>query len=202
MVSCDGNLELHLAQTLLSKERFPSQKCESEFRMTSATHNLKLSQSLNLTLQDHRGARKEAEFFASNSLLQEVDDSFRLHDLLLDFIGIKCQGEDALVEEAVKRQSQYLGRLAVLRDYADNGQFLEGFYSLIGLWRKLIELCGNERLEVNAYNASLGELGGAESEDASHAFWAVGRLFGLQVGQGANSLCNERGGITSLISSV
>eukprot|EP00903_Cladosiphon_okamuranus_P006464 g6324.t1 len=130
--------------------------------------------------QDHRGARKEAEVFASNSLLQEVGDSFRLHDLLLDFIAIKCQGEDALVEEAVKRQSQYLGRLAVLRGYANNGKFLKGLYSLIGLWRKLNDLGGNGRLEVATYSASLGELRGDESEDAAHVFWAVGRLLGLQ----------------------
>lgn len=58
---------------------------------------------------------EEADFFVSSSLLQEVDGSFRLNDLLLDFIRIKCQGEELLVAEAVERQSQYLGRLAVLR---------------------------------------------------------------------------------------
>lgn len=133
-------------------------------------------------MQDNRGARKEADFFVDNSLLQTVGGSFRLHDLLLDFIGIKCQGEDALIEEAVARQSQYLGRLAVLRDYSDDGELLEGFYSLIDLWRKLMELSGNEKLEMDAYNASLGELGEDESVDAAFVFGAVGRLFQLQVG--------------------
>lgn len=115
-----------------------------------------------------------------NSLLQEeVDGSFRLHDLLLDFIRIKCQGEDALIQEAVERQKQYLGRLAVLRGYSDNGEFLEGLYSLIGLWRSLVELSGKEQLEVDAYKASLGELGQAESTDAADIHSAVGRLFQL-----------------------
>jgi len=58
---------------------------------------------------------KEADFFVRNSLLQEVGDSFRLHDLLLDFIMAKCHGEDVLVAEAVEHQSQYLGKLGVLR---------------------------------------------------------------------------------------
>lgn len=117
-----------------------------------------------------------------NSLLQEVDDCFRLHDLLLDFVGMKCQGEDALIEEVVARQSQYLGRLDVLRGYSDNGNFLDGFYSLIGLWRKLVELSGNEQLEVDAYNASLGQLGEDQSEATGWALWAVATLFELQVG--------------------
>eukprot|EP00903_Cladosiphon_okamuranus_P006332 g6204.t1 len=50
--------------------------------------------------KDLWGARKEAEFFTSNSPFQEVDESFRLHDLLLDFITTKCKGEGSLVEEA------------------------------------------------------------------------------------------------------
>lgn len=62
-----------------------------------------------------------------------------------------------------------------------NGELLEGFYSLIGLWRKLVELSSDEQLEVDAYNESLGEFGEDESEDAANVFWAVGRLFELQV---------------------
>ena len=124
---------------------------------------------------------KEAEFLVGNSLLQEVDGSFRLHDLLLDFIALRCQGENVLVEQAVERQSQHLGELAVLRGYSDKGELLEGFYALIRLWRKLVELSDNKQLEVDAYNASLGQLGGNQSEDVAYVFWAVGRLFELQV---------------------
>eukprot|EP00752_Nemacystus_decipiens_P017370 g15565.t2 len=130
--------------------------------------------------KDHRGARKEAEFFVGSSLLEEVDGSFRLHDLLLDFIKMKCRGEDTLVEDAVQRQSRHLGELAVVRGYSDKGELLGGFYSLIALWRKLIELSHNEQLEVDAYNASLGELGEDQSGDTAYDFWAVGKLFDLQ----------------------
>ena len=49
--------------------------------------------------QDHRGAREGAEFLLGNSPLQEVGGSFRLHDLLLDSIVVRCQGEDALVKK-------------------------------------------------------------------------------------------------------
>lgn len=122
----------------------------------------------------------------SNSLLQEVDGSFRLHDLLLDFVRTRCEKE--IIDDAVKRQSQHLGRLAVLQDYAAKGESLEGFYSLIVLWRKLAELCGNEQVEVEAYHASLGELGDDESTRAAEAFSAVGRLLELEVSSGLSSL--------------
>ncbi|CAB1113194.1 unnamed protein product [Ectocarpus sp. CCAP 1310/34] len=128
--------------------------------------------------KDNMGARNEADFFVSNSLLQEVDGSFRVHDLLLDFARTRCEKE--IIDEAVERQSQFLGRLAVLRGYEAEGESLEGFYSLIVLWRKLAELCGNKQLEVEAYDASLGELGDDESTGAADAFSAVGRLLQLE----------------------
>ena len=126
------------------------------------------------------GARNEADFFVRNSLLQEVDGSFRLHDLLLDFVRTRCGKE--IIDEAVKRQSQYLGRLAVLQSYAAKGESLEGLHSLIVLWRKVAELCGNKQVEVEAYHASLGELGDDESIGAAGAFSVVGRLLELEVG--------------------
>jgi len=94
---------------------------------------------------------KEADFFVRNSLLQEVGDSFRLHDLLLDFIMAKCHGEDVLV-------------------------------SLIWLWQKLVDLSGNEQLEVDVYSTSLGELGDVESTDTAVMYQLVARLLDLQVG--------------------
>ena len=132
-------------------------------------------------MQDNRGAKKEADLFVSSSLLQEVDGSFRLHDLLLDFVRTRCHGEDVFVEEAVERQSLYLGRLAVLRGYSDKGESVEGLYSLIGLWRKLTELSGDKGREVDVYNKSLRELGDDESADTADTYRAVARLFYLQV---------------------
>eukprot|EP00903_Cladosiphon_okamuranus_P009156 g8749.t1 len=127
--------------------------------------------------KDNVGARNEADFFASNSLLQEVDGSFRLHDLLLDFLRTKCEKE--IIDQAVERQSLYLGTLAVLRDYKAKGESLEGFFSLIVLWQKQAQLCGKQ-LEVEVYHASLGELGDDESTGAADAFSAVGRLLELE----------------------
>ena len=135
-------------------------------------------------LQDNRGAKRAADLFVSISLLQEVDGSFRLHDLLLDFVRIKSHGEDALVTEAVERQSMYLGRLDVLRAYHDQGETLGGLYSLISLWRKLTELSGNQRREVDVYNRSLRELGDDESADTADMYQDVAWLFRLQVCSG------------------
>lgn len=119
-----------------------------------------------------------------NSLLQEEVDSFRLHDLLSDFIRIKCHGEDVLIAEAVERQSQYLGRLAVLQEYSGEGESREGYYALIGLWQKLVDLSGNDTLEVDAYRTSLRELGDDESSDTADMYQAVANFFHLQVGSG------------------
>ena len=135
-------------------------------------------------LQDNRGAKRAADLFVSISLLQEVDGSFRLHDLLLDFVRIKSHGEDALVTEAVERQSVYLGRLDVLRAYHGQGEANEGLYALIGLWRKLTELSGNQRREVDVYHRSLRELGYDESTDTAFMYRDVGRLFQLKVCSG------------------
>ena len=111
-----------------------------------------------------------------------MEGAFRLHDLLLDFIAIKSQGEDSLIKEAVARQAKHLGDLAVLRYYSGIGEYkLEGLYSLIRLWRKLVDLSGSEQLEVDAYNTSLGELGEDASTGAANAHSAAGRLLELQV---------------------
>ena len=133
-------------------------------------------------LQDDRGTKKEADLFVSSSLLQEVEGSFRLHDLLLDYVKMKCNGEDVLIAEAVERQSLYLGRLAVLRGFSDKGEILEGYYALMGLWQKLSDLSGNKKLAVEAYSRSLRGLGDDESTETADTYHAAARFFEVQVG--------------------
>ena len=132
-------------------------------------------------LQDDNGARREAEFLVNNALLLKVGDSFRVHDLLLDFIKLECRSRQGLVNDAVRRQAHFLGRLPVLRDFDGNDGLNANYYALIRLWRSLEELSGNKQLEVETYEASLGELGQAESTDLADAYALIGGLYNLQV---------------------
>ena len=136
------------------------------------------------SLQNDLGAREIAEFLSGRSLLQEVQGGhYQLHDLLLDFVRMKCgfRYREILVSGAVERQRSYLGRLGVLQRYGYLGNHLHtGVYALASLWRSLGELCGTDRL-VETYTASLGVLGRTETEDVAHAYHVVARFFELTV---------------------
>ncbi|CAM9102671.1 unnamed protein product, partial [Sphacelaria rigidula] len=127
--------------------------------------------------KDEEGAKQEAEFLARSALLHEVEGFFYVHDLLLDFIKLECKsrGRHEVVENAVRRQTQYLGMLSVIREMN-----VTNVYALIHVWWSLEELSGNEQLEVERYRASLEELGGAESADVAEVYALIGALFRLQ----------------------
>lgn len=135
-----------------------------------------------VSLQDEKGARKEASAFVARCLLTEAQDSFVVHDLLLDFIDVMCQHERSVVQQAVMRQTHYLSRLPVVWRYCRKEEFLEGMYSLISLWRPVMKLSGNEKQDVEAYEASLRELGEEhEPIDLANACMIIGDVFLLQV---------------------
>jgi len=70
----------------------------------------------------------------------------------------------------------------VLRGYSAIGQYkLEGLYSLMALWRKLIDLSGSDQLEVDTYRSNLRGLDDDESTGTADIYSAVGTLFALQV---------------------
>lgn len=111
-----------------------------------------------------------------------MEKSFRLHDLLLDFVRLECRSRQELVEGAIRRQTQYLGRISVARNFDENRGPDTNLYALIRLWRSLEELSGNTQLEVETYRASLRELDLAESTDVGDGYVLIGKLLHLQVG--------------------
>ncbi|CBJ27849.1 NB-ARC and TPR repeat-containig protein [Ectocarpus siliculosus] len=135
----------------------------------------------NLWDKDEKGAKKEASAFVGRSLLIEEQEAFIVHDMLLDFIDVMCQHESSVVQLAVMRQTHYLSRLPVVWRYCRKGESLEGMYSLISLWRPVMKLSGNEKLDVETYEASLRELGEEhEPIDVANACMIIGDVFLLQ----------------------
>ncbi|CAM9733325.1 unnamed protein product [Scytosiphon promiscuus] len=136
--------------------------------------------------EDLEGARFFVEGLVTRSLLQRrAADRYFVHDLLLDFakvtINAKTKKCEAIRVAATSRQTQYLGSLGVLRGYSVDGDSLEGLYSMIGLWRSLEHLTGDEQLEVRTYKASLIKLGEEdESTDVASVYSDLGLLYELQ----------------------
>eukprot|EP00752_Nemacystus_decipiens_P007809 g6974.t1 len=132
--------------------------------------------------KDDLGTIKEADFLAGRSLLQKAQGGdYVFHDLMLDFVRMECDCREleSLVNGAVERQRQHLGRLAVLRRYSDVGEHLHtGLYALMSLWRSLEELSGTDRL-AETYAASLKTIGDTVTESAGSAYFHVAKFFEL-----------------------
>ncbi|CAM9447561.1 unnamed protein product, partial [Sphacelaria rigidula] len=90
-------------------------------------------------------------------------------------INLECRNRRDLVTDAVRRQTQFLGRLSVVRKFDENEGLNENLYALIRLWRSLEELSSNDQLETETYKASLGELGHTKSKDAGYVYTLIGR---------------------------
>ena len=105
-----------------------------------------------------------------------------MHDLLLDFARDRIR--PARLELAASCQARYLGRLDVVRRYADEGENKEGLHSLVAFWRSVRELSGTAPTEVEGYLANLREVAEEETSDAFWVHWALGSFFELQVGVG------------------
>ncbi|CAM9719399.1 unnamed protein product, partial [Sphacelaria rigidula] len=97
-----------------------------------------------------------------------------------DFIKVECRNRQDLVKDAVSRQTHFLGKLPVVRDFRQNKGLITNLYALIRLWRSLEDLSGNKQLEVETYEASLRDLGEAESTDVANVYALIGGLFLLQ----------------------
>ena len=117
------------------------------------------------------------------SLVRVVEQSYYLHDLVLDFAKDELRKLRGKVQLVTSRQAQYLGTISVLEGYARTGEVLRGFYALMALWKSVKDLSGDEQLEVRTYGVSLEAFEESEpTADKAYANWAVGRLFELQVG--------------------
>lgn len=133
-------------------------------------------------LQDDLGTVKEADYLASLSLLQKAQGgNYIFHDSMLAFVRMECDCKELepLVEGGVKRQRQYLGRLAVFGRYHSVGE--QGLYAIMHLWRSLEELSGTDRMVTETYAASLDEIAEIQTESAALAHSAVARFFEMAV---------------------
>lgn len=129
--------------------------------------------------QDTQDCIHIAQGLVDRSLLRRAgSNEYRIHDLLLDFVGDHIKPD--LRKSVASRQAQYLAKFGVVRRYATEG-ILAGFYALMALWRPLELL--QPRVQVEVYKKQLPA--GEESEDAAFFYWAVARLLELQVGPGS-----------------
>ncbi|CAM9466798.1 unnamed protein product, partial [Ectocarpus fasciculatus] len=167
----------------LSFERLRAQEQDSFLSLVVLARGVPAPVAMlaNLWDKDDRGAKKEASAFVERSLLTEKQESFVVHDLLLDFIDVMCQHESSVVQRAVMRQTRYLSRLPVVWRYCCKEESLEGMHSLISLWRPVMKLSGNAKQDVEAYEASLRELDEEhEPIDLANACMIIGDVFLLQ----------------------
>lgn len=127
--------------------------------------------------QDRQDCIDIARGLVDRSLLQKVGNAdYRIHDLLLDFVGHHIKPH--VRKRVASRQAQYIVKFSVVKRYALAGGE-RGYYSLMALWRPLEQL--EPGLQVEAYKETLPK-GGDESEDDAFFYWAVARLLELQVG--------------------
>eukprot|EP00752_Nemacystus_decipiens_P011921 g10571.t1 len=130
-------------------------------------------------LEDKEDCRDAARGLIDRSLLQAVGSSgYRVHDLLLDFA--KESIKPAPLEKAASLQALYLGRLDVVKGYADEGNFLESLYSLMALWRPVERVSNNPRVQVEVYRANFEALGEDKSDDVAMCYLFVGLLLMLE----------------------
>lgn len=92
------------------------------------------------------------------SLVKIVEQSYYLHELVLDFGKNELRQLRGDVQLVTSRQAQYLGSISVLEDYARAGETLQGFYALMALWNVVEDLSDNQELEVSTYEARLKAL--------------------------------------------
>lgn len=125
------------------------------------------------------------------SLVKVVEQSYYLHDLVLDFAKDELRKLERRVQLVTCRQAQFLGTISVLEGYARAGESLRGFYALMALWASVEHLSGDQQLEIGTYGGSLKALEESEpTADVAYTYWAAGRLFELQVSFQSFCDCN------------
>ena len=107
-----------------------------------------------------------ATILVDRSLLQVVDERYRLHDLVLEYLQMTVKKE--LGRKASSRQAHFLSRIGVLRRYSADGQWFNssGIYSLVALWTAVTKLDRSLTVE-EFYRTSLK--GVTEIEDMQNA---------------------------------
>ena len=107
-----------------------------------------------------------ATFLVDRSLLQVVNEKYRLHDLMLEYLQMTVKKE--LGRKASSRQAHFLSRIEVLRRYSIGDQWSSSGdpYSLVALWTAVKKLDRSLIVE-ELYRTSLK--GVTEIEDMQNA---------------------------------
>ncbi|CAM9829498.1 unnamed protein product [Ectocarpus sp. 12 AP-2014] len=117
-------------------------------------------------------------YLVDKSLVKVEEHAYYLHDLVLDFAKDELRKLREKVRLVNSRQAQYLGRMSIVKDYAEAGEVLGGLYALMALWRSVEDLSGDNQLEASTYGATTKPSEESESsQDVADLNWAMGRLF-------------------------
>ncbi|CAN0213297.1 unnamed protein product, partial [Ascophyllum nodosum] len=109
-----------------------------------------------------------ATVLVDRCLLQVVNEEYRLHDLVLEYLQMVVKLYKDVGRKASLRQARFLSRIEVLRRYSAGGKLLSsgGLYSLVALWSVVMKL-DRSLLVEEFYRRSLR--GVTEVEDMQNA---------------------------------
>ena len=119
-------------------------------------------------------------FLVDRCLLQVVNEKYRLHDLVLEYLHMAIKMGEDLEIKASSRQARFLSRIEVLRRYSAGGDEWSssgGLYTLVALWTAVKKLDRSLIVE-EFYRTSLK--GVTEIEDMQNAgtlLWLLVSLF-------------------------
>ena len=104
-----------------------------------------------------------ATVLADRCLLQVVNEEYRLHDLVLEYLQMAVKLYEELGRKASLRQARFLSRIEVLRRYSVGDKWLSsgGLYSLVALWSVVMKL-DRPLLVEEFYRRSLRNVTGIE----------------------------------------
>ncbi|CAM9160206.1 unnamed protein product [Choristocarpus tenellus] len=114
-----------------------------------------------------------AQLLVGHALLLSLENGYRIHDMVLDFLKFNIGRDSEIVATATSRQAQYLGRLEVLHKYALGGQVIGEMDSLLALWDSVESLSA-------VHSASHEYAESLEGVRESICWREVGDFLGLQ----------------------
>ena len=130
-------------------------------------------------LQDVSDVKTGAVFLVDRCLLQVVNEKYRLHDLVLQYLQTGIKMDEDLKIKASSRQARFLSRIEVLRRYSAGDQWSSScrLYSFVALWTAAKKL--DQSLIVEEfYRTSLKGVAEIEDvEDAGNLLWHLVSLF-------------------------
>ena len=130
-------------------------------------------------LQDVNDVETGADFLVDRCLLQVVNEKYRLHDLVLEYLHMAIKMDEDLKIKASSRQARFLSRIEVLRRYSAGDQWSSScrFYSLVALWTAAKKL-DQSLVAEEFYRTSLkGVTKTKDMQNAGHMLFHLVSLF-------------------------